>query len=125
MTRLAVAAVLAAVMSAGIVPGASRAPFAAAPAGAATTTVRPLRTVDVPLNTLSVVPGTPEYFSSPALADLNGDDRPDLVVAAPNGTLTATRLTDGARLWQRSLGPTAIQASPWFLATSEYRRRVL
>lgn len=56
--------------------------------------------------------GTPEYFSSPALTDLDGDDRPELVVAAPNGTVTATRLTDGARLWQRSLGTTAIQASP-------------
>lgn len=83
-----------------------------APAGAADTTLRVQRTVDVTFGTRSTSTGTRERFSSPTLADLNGDDRPELVVAAPNGTITATRLDTGARLWQRPLGATEIHASP-------------
>jgi hypothetical protein len=85
-----------------------------APAGAATAAPRLLRSVDVRLNTIASSPGTNEHVSSPALADLThpGDHRPELVVAAPNGTVTATRVDTGARLWQASLGPTVIHASP-------------
>ncbi len=108
--RMVVAALLALVLAAGLVPGTGRV-LAPEPAGA-DTTLRLLRNVDVPLDTLTVPTGTSEYKSSPALADLDGDDRPELVVAAPNGTVTATRITDGATLWRRSLGRTAIQASP-------------
>ena len=97
-------------LAAGVLPGPGRG-LDPAPAGAATT-LRKLRTVDVGLNTLSVPTGTPEYKSSPALADLDGDDRPELVVAAPNGTVTATSVSNGAMKWRRSLGSTAIQASP-------------
>lgn len=109
--RLLVAAVLAVVTATGVLPGPGDV-LAPAPAGAADTTVRTLRNVDVSLDTLSVPTGSSEYKSSPALADLDGDDRPELVVAAPNGTVTATRLTDGATVWRRDLGNVAIQASP-------------
>jgi len=84
----------------------------AAPAGAATATLRVLRTVDVQFGTRVRSGGTSERYSSPAVGDLNGDDKPELVVAAPNGTITATRLDNGARIWQRSLGATEIHATP-------------
>lgn len=108
--RLLVAAATTLLLASGVLPGPGRA-LDPAPAGAATT-LRKLRTVDVGLNTLTVPSGTPEYKSSPALADLDGDDRPELVVAAPNGTVTATNISTGAMKWRRSLGSTAIQASP-------------
>ena len=109
--RLLVAALLALVLVAGALPRVPGGLLAPAPAGAAST-VRPLRNVDVALDTLTVPTGSSEYASSPALADLDGDDRPELVVAAPNGTVTASRVSDGATKWRRSLGRTAIQASP-------------
>lgn len=94
-----------------VVVGAVAAPVAP-PVGAATTTLTAKRTISVPLGTTYPSVGTNEYFSSPAIADLNADDSPDLVVAAPNGTVTATRLSNGQRLWQRKLGNTTIHASP-------------
>lgn len=108
--RLALALGLVGASVAGLVPGSPGG--VVAPAGAATTTLRNVRTVDVGLDTYHTPTGSPEYFSSPATADLDGDRQPDLVVAAPNGTVTATRITTGARMWQRDLGATAIQASP-------------
>lgn len=95
-----------------LVPAPFGGPGTGGPAGAATATLRHLRSVDIGLDTVTVPTGTPEYYSSPALADLNSDDKPELVVAAPNGTVTATRIDNGARLWQRDLGVTALQASP-------------
>ena len=85
-----------------------------APAGAATAVPRLLRAVDVRLGTIGTSSGSNEYVSSPALADLThpADDKPELVVAAPNGTVTATRIDTGARVWQASLGTTVIHASP-------------
>ncbi|HEX7133534.1 MAG TPA: FG-GAP-like repeat-containing protein [Iamia sp.] len=82
------------------------------PVGAATTTLRVVRNVDIQFGTRVRATGTTERYSSPAVADLNGDDKPELVVAAPNGTVTATRLDTGARLWQRGLGATEIHATP-------------
>jgi hypothetical protein len=84
----------------------------AAPAGAATTELRQLASIDVRFLTRAVAPGTRERYSSPALGDLNGDDRPELVVTAPNGTVTARRLDTGTGYWQTSLGATEIHASP-------------
>jgi len=106
--RVLAGAALAAVVVSGMVPGAG----GGAPAGAATVALRPLGAEAVALGSLAVPTGTPEYFSSPAIADLNADQKPELVVAAPNGTVTATRIDNGATLWQRALGTTAIQASP-------------
>ena len=108
--RVVVALALAVVLAAGVVPGPGRS-LAPEPAGAQTT-LRGIRNVDVRLDTLTVPTGSSEYKSSPALADLDGDDRPEVVVAAPNGTVTAFRVADGAVRWRRSLGRTAIQASP-------------
>ncbi len=108
--RALTALTLAAVLVLGLVPGAPGP--GPAPAGAAPVAVRLLRTEGVTLGTLGVSSGTNEYFSSPAVADLNADLRPELVVAAPNGTITASRIDNGATLWQRSIGTTAIQASP-------------
>lgn len=85
---------------------------APAPAGAANATLRKLATIDVTFGTRATATGTRERYSSPVLADLNGDDRPELVVTAPNGTVTARRLDTGAQYWQRSLGATEIHASP-------------
>lgn len=109
--RVLVSLALAVLLASGALPGPGRA-FTPTPAGAATATARSLRTVDVGLDTLTEPTGSPEYQSSPALADLDGDDRPELVVAAPNGTVTATSVSNGATQWRRSLGRTAIQASP-------------
>lgn len=108
--RMALAVGMVGMSVAGLVPGGPGG--VVAPAGAATTTLRNVRTIDVGLDTYHTPTGSPEYFSSPATADLDGDLQPDLVVAAPNGTITATRITTGARMWQRDLGATAIQASP-------------
>ncbi len=83
-----------------------------APAGAVTATLRSLRTVDVQFAQRHTATGTTERYSSPAVGDLNGDDRPELVVAAPDGTLTATRLDTGTTYWKRSLGATEIHATP-------------
>jgi hypothetical protein len=84
----------------------------ASPAGAATTNLRQIRDDQIRFFTRATSTGTTERFSSPALGDLNGDDEPELVVTAPNGTVTARRLDTGATLWQASLGATEIHASP-------------
>lgn len=83
-----------------------------APAGAATATLRSLRTIDHTLTARATASGTTERYSSPAVGDLNKDDVPELVSAAPDGTVTATRLDTGAQLWQRSLGATEMHATP-------------
>lgn len=108
--RAAVGVALVAALTLGLVPGVPVP--GTAPAGAAAAALRLVRTEAVALGTLGTTSGTNEYFSSPAVADLNGDLKPEVVVAAPNGTVTASRVDNGATLWQRSLGTTAIQASP-------------
>lgn len=83
------------------------------PAAAATTTLQVQRNVDVQFATRARANGTTERYSSPAVGDLNGDDKPELVVAAPDGSVTATRLDTGARLWRWAAGtPTEIHATP-------------
>ncbi len=82
------------------------------PAGAATAQLRQLARIDVQFLTRAVATGTRERYSSPVLADLSGDDRPELVVTAPNGTVTARNLHTGTQYWQTSLGATEIHASP-------------
>ncbi len=83
------------------------------PAGAATATLRSVRNVDVRFDVRARSTGTTERYSSPAVGDLNGDDAPELVVAAPDGSVTATRLDNGTRLWRWAAGtPTEIHATP-------------
>ncbi len=84
----------------------------AAPAGAATTTLTQIGDVQIQFFTRATSTGTRERYSSPALGDLNGDDKPELVVAAPNGTVTARRLDTNSGYWQASLGATEIHATP-------------
>jgi len=59
-----------------------------------------------------VTTGTREAFSTPAIADVTGDGRPDLVVAGLDGTVEAYSLPARSKLWSVSLGQTAIQGSP-------------
>jgi len=52
-----------------------------------------------------------EYFSSPTIADVNGDGVPEIVSATMDGFVFAFR-ADYSVLWSRSLGHTGFQASP-------------
>ena len=56
--------------------------------------------------------GTTEAFSTPAIADVNGDGVPDLVIAGLDGVVEAVRLPSRTRIWQVNVGRTAIQSSP-------------
>ncbi|MCU1370820.1 MAG: repeat-containing protein [Ilumatobacteraceae bacterium] len=87
-------------------------PLAPSPAGAATTALTVLGSVNHTLGSWSPGVGPREAFSSPALADINGDTTPEIVVASMDGTVEAYRLTDRTRIWSRDLGTTAIQSSP-------------
>lgn len=88
-------------------------PATTTPAGAATTTLAVARNVDLQFGTRAKSSGTTERYSSPAVGDLNGDDKPELVVATPDGAVTATRLDTGARLWRWAAGTaTEIHATP-------------
>ena len=53
-----------------------------------------------------------EGFSSPAVADLDGDRVPEIVFATVDGIVAAVRATDRRQLWRRDFGSTAFQASP-------------
>ncbi len=82
------------------------------PAGAATTALTLQGTLN---HTLSGVwPGASpgRAFSSPAFADITGDNTPEIVVASMDGRVEAFRATDRSRIWAASVGNTAIQASP-------------
>jgi hypothetical protein len=68
--------------------------------------------VDHPVAAIHVGTGTTEAFSTPAVADVNGDGQPDLVVGSLDGTLEAFSLPRRTRLWTTVLGPGAILSSP-------------
>lgn len=83
-----------------------------APAGAATTTLTAAGRLDHRLSGVYVGNSPAQAYASPALADLTGDHRPELVVAHLDGTVEAFDPITRVRRWSTSLGRTAIQASP-------------
>lgn len=84
----------------------------APPAGAAIATLAPAGSIARTLGGLYVGGGTREAFSTPAIADVTGDGRADLVAAGLDGTVQAYALPSRTRIWTVSVGRTAIQSSP-------------
>src|SRR5687767_2111455 len=50
-------------------------------------------------------------FSSPTLADLTGDGRPEIIVGTTDGVVWAVRSTGGV-LWAFDTGPAPIESTP-------------
>src|SRR5690606_1892998 len=71
----------------------------AAPAGAATASLSPAGSISRALSAVHASGGTREAFSTPAVADITGDGRPDLVAAGLDGTVEAYALPARSRLW--------------------------
>lgn len=83
------------------------------PAGAVATALRRAHLIHQGLGTVHNGDGPGEAFSSPAVADINGNGGvPEIVVAAMDGTVTAYSGTTFAPLWRKSVGATGIQSSP-------------
>lgn len=82
------------------------------PSGAETAAVTPAGSVSRVLSGIHVGNGTREAFSTPAVADINADGRPDLVAAGLDGTVEAYALPSRARIWSTSIGASAVQSSP-------------
>ena len=96
--------VLAVVAAAVVLPG--------APVGAATTTLRAVRSIDTVLTGNYSQTGTWEPYSSPGVGDITGDGRPEIVAATVDGSIAAYDAASGAPVWQRTLGRFAIHSSP-------------
>jgi hypothetical protein len=82
------------------------------PAGAATANLTRSGSVARQLAGIFVTGGTREAFSTPAIADVTGDGRPDLVAAGLDGTVEAYALPSRTRIWSTSVGRSAVQTSP-------------
>jgi outer membrane protein assembly factor BamB len=85
---------------------------ASAPAGAADSPLEHVGTVDHPVGGIYISTGTTEAFSTPAIADVTGDGRPDIVVGSLDGTLEAYELPSRRLIWSMSVGRAAIESSP-------------
>ncbi|MEZ5183779.1 MAG: FG-GAP-like repeat-containing protein [Acidimicrobiales bacterium] len=107
---LAAAALVASLLA--LAPVSGPGPLAAPPAGAATTELTFLGTLNHTMGTIALGAGPGEAFSSPAVGDVTGDSTPEIVVASLDGQVEAYRATDRSRIWSVDLGTTAIQASP-------------
>ncbi len=59
-----------------------------------------------------ITTGTTEAFSTPAIADVTGDGRADLVVGSLDGQLEAYTLPGRKLIWSMSVGRSAIESSP-------------
>ncbi|MEO6628658.1 MAG: FG-GAP-like repeat-containing protein [Aquihabitans sp.] len=81
-------------------------------AGAGVPTLTRVGTVSRQLAAIYSPQGTREAFSTPAIADVTGDGRPDLVTAALDGTVAAHALPSRTQIWKVSVGRTSIQTSP-------------
>lgn len=80
-------------------------------AGAAATSLSEVWVRDNSLGTLYANGGITESFSTPAVADLNGDGTAEVVTAGLDGDIVA-RTAGGSTLWSRHLADAAIQSSP-------------
>lgn len=81
-------------------------------AGAAVPTLTSAGAVSHQLAGIYSPQGTREAFSTPAIADVTGDGRPDLITAALDGTVAAHALPSRTQIWRVSIGRTSIQTSP-------------
>lgn len=84
----------------------------AAPAAAEDSPLDHVGHVDHPVSGIYISTGTTEAFSTPAIADVTGDGRPDMVVGSLDGTLEAFNLPSRTRIWSMSVGRAAIESSP-------------
>ena len=84
----------------------------ASPADAATAKLTSIGTINRPLAGIFSTRGTREAFSTPAIADVNGDGRADLIAAGMDGVVEAYSLPGRARIWSVNLGQVSIQSSP-------------
>ena len=109
---LASRALVVVALGAGLLAGPAGTPFAAAPASAATTELSLQGRIDHKLSGIYPGAGPKQGYSSPALADITGDNTPEIVIGSMDGTVEAYRTTDRSRLWSVKVGNTAIQASP-------------
>lgn len=85
---------------------------AASPADAADSPLEHVGTVDHPVSGIYISTGTTEAFSTPAIADVTGDGRPDMVVGSLDGALEAYELPGRKLIWSMSVGKAAIESSP-------------
>lgn len=85
------------------------------PAGASTAPLRTVGTLRHPVSGVYTSTGTTEAFSTPAIADMTGDGRPDLVVASLDGQLEVYALPGRQLVWSISIGQTALESSPTVL----------
>ncbi|MEO6628659.1 MAG: FG-GAP-like repeat-containing protein [Aquihabitans sp.] len=84
----------------------------APPAAADSSPLSLTATITHPVSGVYVTTGTSEAFSTPAIADITGDGRPELVIASLDGVLEAYSLPDRSRRWSISVGKSAIESSP-------------
>jgi hypothetical protein len=106
LSRRTVIAALALAAASTSIPGTT------GPVAAAAAPLAPVGSITRPLAGIFMNTGTREAFSTPAIADITGDGRPDLVAAGLDGVVEAYALPSRTRIWSVSLGRTAIQSSP-------------
>lgn len=84
----------------------------AAPAAADTSPLSFTATISHAVSGVYVTTGTAEAFSTPAIADITGDGRPEMIIASLDGVLEAYSLPDRSLRWSISVGKSAIESSP-------------
>ena len=77
----------------------------AAPAAADDSPLTYLGDVRHTVSGVYITTGTTEAFSTPAIADVTGDGRADLVVGSLDGQLEAYTLPGRKLIWSMSVGP--------------------
>ena len=82
------------------------------PASATDSPLDLVGTIDHPVSGIYIDTGTTEAFSTPAIADVTGDGRPELVVGNLDGVIEAYELPSRKLLWSTSVGKAAIESSP-------------